>query len=120
MKSKRATFTTAVLAVALIGGGFAVGRETQRSVAAEGAHGNNSPAISGIRNAALPSFADLAARVSPAVVNIKVSSIAKTDFPDQLLARTFPFLASAFQSPNNPISIDVRGADQDSSSARMA
>ena len=101
MKSKRATFTTAVLAVALIGGGFAVGRGTQRSVAAEGAHGNNSPAISGIRNAALPSFADLAARVSPAVVNIKVSSIAKTDFPDQL-GENFPFPGFRVPIPEQP------------------
>ena len=101
MKSKRATFTTAVLAVALIGGGFAVGRGTQRSVAAEGAHENNSPAISGIRNAALPSFADLAARVSPAVVNIKVSSIAKTDFPDQL-GENFPFPGFRVPIPEQP------------------
>ena len=101
MKSKRATFTMAVLAVGLIGGGFAVGRGTQRSVAAEGAHGNNSPAISGIRNAALPSFADLAARVSPAVVNIKVSSIAKTDFPDQL-GENFPFPGFRVPIPEQP------------------
>jgi len=102
MKSKRATFITAVLAVALISGGFAVGRETQRSVAAEEAHGNNSPAISGIRNAPLPSFADLAARVSPVVVNIKVSSIAKTDFPDQLFGENSPFPGFRVPIPEQP------------------
>jgi len=102
MKSKRATFMTAVLAVALISGGFAVGWETQRSVAAEEARGNHSPAISGNRNAALPSFADLAARVSPAVVNIKVSSIAKTDFPDQLFGENSPFPGFRVPIPEQP------------------
>ena len=57
----------------------------------------------------MPSFADLAARSSPAVVNIKVTSVAKTDFPDQLWREFSLSWISVANSPNNPISIDVRG-----------
>jgi serine protease Do len=50
----------------------------------------------------LPSFADLAARVSPAVVNIRVTSTAKTDFPDQLFGENFPFPGFRGRIPQQP------------------
>lgn len=68
MKSKRTTFIATVLAAALVGSGFAVGLETQRSATQAEARGNDSPAVSRSQNGNLPSFSDLAARVSPAVV----------------------------------------------------
>ena len=102
MKSKRTTFVAAALAVALVGGGFAIGRETRKSVALADARANDSVAASRSQNGALPSFADLAARVSPAVVNIKVTSVAKTDFPDQLFGEDFPFPGFRGQTPQQP------------------
>ena len=102
MKSKRGTFVAAALAVALVGGGFAVGRETQNSAAPADAHANDSPARSRSQNGALPSFADLAAQASPAVVNIKATSIAKTDFPDQLFGENFPFPGFRMPIPRQP------------------
>ena len=91
MKSKRGAFVATALAVALVGGGFAIGRESQNSAAPAAPHANDSLAVSRSQNGPLPSFADLAAQVSPAVVNIKATSIAKTDFPDQLFGENFPF-----------------------------
>jgi serine protease Do len=102
MKSKRTTFVAAALAVALVGGGFAIGRETKKSVALADARANDSVAISQSQNGPLPSFADLAARVSPAVVNIKATSVAKTDFPDQLFGEDFPFPGFRGQIPQQP------------------
>jgi S1-C subfamily serine protease len=66
MKSKRDIFVAIALAVALVGGGFALGRDAQRP----DAYANNNAIASRSQNGALPSFADLAARVAPAVVNI--------------------------------------------------
>jgi serine protease Do len=99
MKSKRETVIATVLAVALVGGGYAIGRETQKSVATAGAH--DTPAASR-QPGSLPSFADLATRVAPAVVNIKVTSIAKTDFPDQLFGEEFPFPGFRMPFPQQP------------------
>jgi serine protease Do len=99
MKSKRVIVPAAVLAAALAGGGFAVGREFHKALAPADAHANDSGDVSRSRNGALPSFADLAARVSPAVVNIKVTSVAKTDFPDQLFGENFPFPGFRIPTP---------------------
>jgi serine protease Do len=45
----------------------------------------------------LPAFADLAERVSPAVVNIKVTAVARTGVPDESFGENFPF--PGFRSP---------------------
>ena len=89
MKSKANNIGAAVVAVALAGGGFAVGRETQEWMTPRQAHA--SAAVAPSRNDALPSFADLATRVSPAVVNIRAISVVKSDFPDQLFGENAPF-----------------------------
>jgi serine protease Do len=50
----------------------------------------------------LPSFAELAARVAPAVVNIKVTSTARADFPDQLFGEDSPFPGFRNPFPRQP------------------
>jgi serine protease Do len=101
MISKRETFIASALAVALVGGGFAVGHESQKLTAWADGHANNA-AASPSQPGSLPSFADLAARVAPAVVNIKVTSIAKADFPDQLFDEKFPFPDFRMPMPQRP------------------
>jgi serine protease Do len=98
MKSKREAVLAVTLAAALAGGAYTIGRET-RSVALAEPH--DAPAASR-QPASLPSFADLAARVAPAVVNIRVTSVAKTEFPDQLFGQDFPFPGFHFQIPQQP------------------
>lgn len=98
MKSKREILVATALTAALVGGGFAVGRESQGS----GAHADNALAATRPQNGSLPSFADLAAHVAPAVVNIKVTSVAKTDFPDQLFGENFPFPGFRMPIPEQP------------------
>jgi serine protease Do len=101
MKSKRETFIASALAAALVGGGFAVGHESQRLTAWADGRANNA-AASPSESGSLPSFADLAARVSPAVVNIKATSIAKADFPDQLFGENFSVPGSRMPMPQRP------------------
>jgi S1-C subfamily serine protease len=116
MKSKRDIFVSIALAVALIGGGYALGRDAQRP----DAHATDTAIGSRSQNGALPSFADLAAHVAPAVVNIKVTYVAKTDFSDQLFGEDLPFPGFVRRLPGSPNSSNVRGPDQDSSSAKTA
>jgi serine protease Do len=99
MKSKSTTLGAIALAVALAGGGFAVGQETQRQAAP-------APARADEARGPLPSFAELASRVSPTVVNIKSTTIEKTDFPDQLFGENFPF--RGFGGPMPPRSREFR------------
>jgi serine protease Do len=99
MKSKKEIFIATALATALVGGGFAIGREAQ----SPDGHANDALAASRPQNGSLPSFADLAARVAPAVVNIKVTSVAKTDFPDQLFGgENSPFPGFRMPIPDQP------------------
>lgn len=116
MRSKKTSVAATALAVALAGGGFAIGRETQNRVTPAAAPANETPAS----RASLPAFADLAERVSPAVVNIKATSIAKTNFPDQLFGENFPSPVFAILFPSNLVSSDAREPDRDLSSARTA
>ena len=102
MKSKRETFIASALAVALVGGRFAVGHESLRLTAWADGRANNAAAVSPSQPGSLPSFADLAARVSPAMVNIKATSMAKADFPDQLFGENFPFPGFRMPCPSNP------------------
>jgi serine protease Do len=98
MRSKRETVIATALAVALVGGGYAIGRETRPAAIADT---HDAPAASR-QPGSLPSFADLAARVAPGVVNIKVTSIAKTEFPDQLFGEDFPFPGFRMPFPQQP------------------
>jgi serine protease Do len=98
MKMKKVTFVATILALAMLGSGFAIGRKLQRGESSA----TDAPAVSGTHNAALPSFADLAARVSPAVVNIKVSVNAKNDFADQLSGENVPFPWFHMPIPQQP------------------
>jgi serine protease Do len=97
MKSKRKTFVATALALALVGGGLAIGLETRGH-----AQANNGLAGARSQNGPLPSFADLASQVSPAVVNIKATSTAKADFPDQLFGENFPFPGFRTPMPGQP------------------
>ena len=99
MKSKRTSVVATALTVAVVGGGFAVAREIQNSVVPAAAHADETRAPS---RASLPAFADLAERVSPAVVNIKVTAVAKTDFPEQFFGEEFPFPGSRRSIPQQP------------------
>jgi serine protease Do len=99
MKSKRTSVVATALAVALVGGGFAIARETQNPVAPAAARANET---GGPSRASLPAFADLAERVSPAVVNIKVTAVEKTDLPDGFFGEDFPFPGSRKSIPQQP------------------
>jgi serine protease Do len=100
MKSKRKTFVAAALAAGLVGGGFAAGRETRTWTS--DAHAKEAAAPAPSRSEAAPSFADLATRVSPAVVNIKATSVARTELPDQFFGENSPFRDFRLPIPRSP------------------
>ncbi len=102
MKSKHAIVATAAMALALAGGGFAIGREGQKVVTPADTNGNTLPALSRSQNGSSPSFADLAARVSPSVVHVKVTSVEKAAFPDQLFGQDSPVPGFQFPVPQQP------------------
>ncbi len=102
MKSKKTIIVTTAVAFALAGGAFAVGRETQKAITPADLNGNSLPAVARLQNSSFPSFADLAARVSPAVVNVKVTSVERTAFPDQLFDHDFPFPGFQIPIPQQP------------------
>jgi serine protease Do len=102
MKSNRAILFATALAVVLAGGGFAAGREVQRSANPTNVNVQNSKAMARSERASLPSFADLAARVSPTVVNIRVMSVEKAGFPNQLFGKDFPFPGFQLPGPQQP------------------
>ena len=99
MKSKKTIVVTTALAFALAGGGFAVGQAMQKAPVPKT---ENGPSVSRSENDSFPSFADLAARVSPAVVNVKVTSVEKAAFPDQLFGKDFPFPGFEVPIPQQP------------------
>jgi serine protease Do len=99
MKPKTKTFVATVLAAGLVGSGFAVGRETRGSTLNTQANEAVAPRS---QNAAVPSFADLATRVSPAVVNIRATSAARTDLPEQLFGENSPFRGFRMPTPRQP------------------
>jgi serine protease Do len=101
MKSKKALLIATALATGLVGGGFAIGRASQKLAVPVDSHGSGSPAAAVTQSMSLPSFADLAARVSPTVVNIKVTSIEKTT-SDQFLGEDFPFPGFGWNVPEQP------------------
>ncbi|MGH7782807.1 MAG: DegQ family serine endoprotease [Candidatus Binatia bacterium] len=99
MRSKKikVVVVATALATGLVGGGFAIGRASPKTAVPAGLSGNDPAAVSRSQYVSLPSFADLAARVSPAVVHVKVTSIEKAAFPDQLFGKDSPF--PGFQIP---------------------
>jgi serine protease Do len=97
MKSKTNALVATALALALFGGGVAVGVETRART-----QGDDGPGASRFQSGPLPSFADLAARVAPAVVNIKATTIAKTDLPDELFGGNSPFPGFRLPIPRQP------------------
>ncbi len=109
MKSKKLTFLATVLSVALVGGGFAAGRGMHRAAAAAPTAASGVSAPAHLQNVALPSFADLAARVSPAVVNVKVTSTVKTELPDQFFGEDFPFHGFGLPVPEQPHQFKQQG-----------
>jgi S1-C subfamily serine protease len=103
MNSKRKTITASALAVSLLGGGFLIGRGTHEWPGP--AHANETLSHATSRSGAnLPSFADLATRVSPAVVNIRATTKARSDLPDQLFGENFPFRGFGMPAPQVDIS----------------
>ena len=100
MKAKGKTFVATVLAAGLVGSGFAVGRETRGWTL--DAQANEAAVAPRSQNDAVPSFADLATRVSPAVVNIRATSVARTDLPDQLFGENSPFRGFRMPTPRQP------------------
>src|SRR5215813_4703976 len=101
MKSTKVIVVAIALALALAAGGFAVGRETQKSGTQENLNLDNASA-SQSRNVAIPSFADLAAQVSPAVVNVKVTSVEKSASSDQFFGKDVPFPGFQIPIPEQP------------------
>jgi serine protease Do len=93
MVSKK-NFVSTALAAALVGGGFAMARDSHNSIVPVQARATESGPAS---RASLTAFADLAERVSPAVVNIKVTAVARTGVPDESFGENFPF--PGFRSP---------------------
>ncbi len=109
MKSKHTVAMATALTFALAGGGFAVGRETQKGITPDNSNSNTPAALSRSDNGSFHSFADLAAAVSPAVVNVKVTSIEKTGFPNQLFGKDFPFPGFQIPIPQSPQQFERQG-----------
>lgn len=102
MRSKKTIVIAAALATGLAGGGFAIGRASQKSALSLSSQPTELPATTSSQYLSLPSFADLASRVSPAVVNIKVTSIEKTTLPNELFGGDFPFPGFGWNIPRQP------------------
>ena len=102
MKSLKTVIVASVLACGMAGGGFAIGRASQGSGPPADEQRNASPTVSEAQRTSLPSFADLAARVSPTVVNIKVTSVEKTALPGLPFGEDFPSPWFGPQIPQSP------------------
>ena len=87
MKKRTEVLVAGALVAGLGAGGFAAGRWTQMPLAgADTAANTATPMVSG-----LPSFADLAAKFSPTVVNIKVTKIEPVSNDGAQFGEEFPF-----------------------------
>jgi serine protease Do len=99
MNLRNKSFLGAGLAIALTAGSFAAGRLTQAPLARAGLPVlSGQPATPPLRQT-LPSFADLAAQVSPAVVNVKVTAVEQAEFPGQSFDQQSPFPGFPFPMP---------------------
>jgi serine protease Do len=99
MKLNRRIVVMAALATGLVAAAFVVHPETAAWRPA--VYASEAPAPPSKADAA-PSFADLASRVSPAVVNIRAVSVVRTDFPDQLFGEDSPFRGFRAPLPRQP------------------
>ncbi len=102
MRTKKAIVIATVLAMGLAGGGFAIGRASQKTVLPPSSQPTEPPAAGRSQYLSLPSFAELASRVSPTVVNIKVTSIEKTALPNEFFGGDFPFPGFGWNIPQQP------------------
>lgn len=102
MLSKKSVVIAAALATGLAGGGFAIGRASQKTALPVGLKENDPSRVSSSQYLPLPSFAELASKVSPTVVNIKVTTVEKTALPNQFFGEDFPFPGFGWNFPQQP------------------
>ena len=98
MRNSKGVLVTSVLVAGLSAGGFIAGRMTQMPLAKANMTDPATPAV----KQALPSFADLAAKFSPTVVNIKVSKIEPAASQGLPFGREFPFPGFSWPVPPGP------------------
>ena len=98
MRNGKEVIVAGVVVAGLGVGGFVAGRMTQVPFA--GAN-MNSPVATAV-NRSLPSFADLAAKFSPAVVNIKVSKLEPVLSEETPFGGEFPFPGFGGPVPRGP------------------
>ena len=99
MRKRTEVIVAGALVAGLGAGGFAVGRLTQMPLAGATTMGNAAvPAVNG----SLPSFADLAAKYSPTVVNIKVTKIEPVAHEGSPFGEDFPFPGFGVPGPRRP------------------
>src|SRR5512132_1607267 len=97
MKKRTEVVLAGALVAGLGAGGFAAGRLTQMPLAGANPISNAAaPAVVG----SVPSFADLAAKFSPTVVNIKVTKIEPAAADGSPFGEDFPF--PGFGAPRGP------------------
>src|SRR5512141_1557853 len=99
MKKRTEVMVAGVLVAGLGAGGFAIGRLTQMPLASANTMGN---AATPTVNGSLPSFADLAAKFSPTVVNIKVTKIEPVADDGSPFGEGFPFPGFGAPAPRGP------------------
>src|SRR4249920_3381590 len=98
MKKRTEVLVAGALVAGLGAGGFAAGRWTQTPVAGADTTANTAtPMVSG-----LPSFADLAAKFSPTVVNIKVTKLEPVAHDGSPFGEEFPFPGFGGPTPHGP------------------
>lgn len=99
MKKRTEVMVAGALVAGLGAGGFALGRLTQMPLAGANTMGN---AATPTVNGSLPSFADLAAKFSPTVVNIKVTKIEPVADDGSPFGEGFPFPGFGAPAPRGP------------------
>lgn len=106
MNTTKKVLATSALALSLASGAFIASRLTHTPQAMANMATNGPAAV----NRSLPSFADLAAKYSPTVVNVKVTSLKQTVFQQQPFAEEFPFPGFRFPSPQAPEKFKQQGS----------
>src|SRR6185295_1044002 len=99
MNKRTEVLVAGALVASLGAGGFAAGRLTQTPIAGANTIGN---AATPVVNGSLPSFADLAAKYSPTVVNIKVTKIEPVAHEGSPFGEDFPFPGFGGRAPRGP------------------
>ena len=107
MRKRTEVMVVGALVAGLGAGGFAAGRLTQMPVAGASTTGNAAtPVVSG----SVPSFADLAAKFSPTVVNIKVTKIEPAADQGYPFGEGFPFPGFGGPMPRGPERLQGAGS----------